>query len=224
MLEYIFQKISNSQKWTDLSRDICICMTNIFEYGNFSFNPNTKSFWDNRFSNVDKFWRNEHYYHILDIFSGSGKFSCLDIGCAIGDGCEILQKEFLHAKIAGADISDIGIQKAKQKTKHIEYYVLDILKDPIPTKYDYITIVQTLEHFDKPFFVVDKCLQYVNKSLIISVPYRQKASSSSLMNKSVHRCSFDEKSFINYKYKVVRVTDYIKSTAAKCIIYEIFPE
>ncbi|MDD5457828.1 MAG: class I SAM-dependent methyltransferase [Phycisphaerae bacterium] len=224
MLGNIIRKRLNTQRWGNLYSNTCVCITNLLKYGNFSFNPNTKSFWDNRFSNIDKFWRNEHYFHILDIFPRMEEFSCLDIGCAIGDGCELLQKEFPQAKITGVDISGTGIQKAMQKTDCIEYYILDILKDPIATKYDYITIIQTLEHFDKPFFVIDKCLQYVNKSLIISVPYRQKVSSPGLINKSEHRWSFDEDIFRDYNHKVVKVSDFIKSTDAKCIIYQIFPQ
>lgn len=47
-----------------------------------------------------------------------------------------MQEKFPKAKITGVDISEVGIEKAKQKTKSVEYFVLDILKDPIPKIYD----------------------------------------------------------------------------------------
>lgn len=209
-------------KWGQLCRQIHTFVSNVIEYRNFSFNPNTKRFWDDRLSGFGSFWRNENYYYILDLLPEDKEFSLLDIGCALGDGCELLQERFPMARITGADISNVGIEKAKQKTKSVQYFVLDILRQPIPNKYDYITIIETLEHFDDPFAVVDKRLKHVNESLIISVPYYgQKHSSEVVINLSEHRFVFDEKTFANYNCRVVKITEFVNITEAKCIIYEI---
>lgn len=209
-------------KWRELCRQIRILVSNVIEYRNFSFNPNTKKFWNDRLSGFDTFWRNENYYHILDLFPEDKEFSLLDIGCAIGDGCELLQEKFPKANITGVDISEVGIEKAKSKTQEVKYFVLDVLKQPISEKYDYITIIETLEHFDDPFIVVDKCLKHAKKSLIISVPYHdQKHSPKGGINVSEHRRVFDENTFADYNCRVVKITEFVKVTQARCIVYEI---
>ena len=197
---------------------------NIYKYRTFSFNPNVKEYWNEKLSKFDNFWRNENYYHILDLFPQDRAFSLLDIGCAVGDGCELLQEKFPKAKITGADISDVGIEKAKQKTERVHYFVNNILTDPLPDTYDYITIVETLEHFNDPFFVINKLLKHVKKSVIICVPYYDSYFTGKIAREE-HRYAFTENTFTNRKYncRVVKITDFVKVAKSKCIIYEIFP-
>jgi 2-polyprenyl-3-methyl-5-hydroxy-6-metoxy-1,4-benzoquinol methylase len=224
MLKKILLAIINPWKWNKIYEQVSTLLNNIIEYRDFSFNPNSRGYWDKRLSMYDNFWRNENYCHILDLLPQDKEFSLLDIGCAMGDGCELLQEKFPKAKITGVDISSVGIEKAKQKTKSVQYFVLDILKHPIPKKYDYITMIETLEHFDNPFAVVDKCLKYVRQSLIISAPYyNQKHYSEKMANLSEHRYNFDEKTFTNYNCRVAKITEFVKVTEARCIIYEIRP-
>jgi 2-polyprenyl-3-methyl-5-hydroxy-6-metoxy-1,4-benzoquinol methylase len=224
MLKKILLAIVNPWKWNKIYEQVRTLLNNIIEYRDFSFNPNSRGYWDKRLSMYDSFWRNENYCHILDLLPQDKEFSLLDIGCAIGDGCELLQEKFPKAKITGVDISEVGIKKAREKTKSVQYFVLDILKNPIPEKYDYITMIETLEHFDNPFAVVDKCLKHVRQSLIISAPYySQKHLSEKMINLSEHRYTFNEKTFANYNCRVAKITEFIKVTEARCIIYEIRP-
>jgi len=203
-------------RWRNVYLKALPIIKNSVHYHTFSLNPNTKRYWNDRLSMFDNFWRNENYYHILDLFPKDREFSLIDIGCALGDGCELLQEKFPKAQITGVDISDVGIEKAKRKTKRVEYLCLDILREKLPRKYDYITIIETLEHFDNPFSVVDKCLQHAKKAVIISTPYKQKATLA-----SEHRYTFNENTFANYKCEVVKFVDHIKVSSHKCIIYKI---
>ena len=209
-------------KWTKLYEQIRLYATNIIKYRNFSFDLNSKRFWDEELAKFNDFWRNENYHHILDLLPQNNAFSLLDIGCAIGDGCELIQEKFPKAKITGFDISDVGIEKAKEKIKNAQYFIFDILKDPIPKKYDYITIIETLEHFDNPFAIVDKCLKHVKKTLIISTPYSPEYSGRRYVVHE-HRYCFNEKTFENYNCRVVRVTEHGKDQKEIVIIYEIRP-
>jgi len=186
-------------------------------------NPNTREHWNRKLSRYDTFWRNENYYHILDLFPKNEPFSLLDVGCAIGDGCVLLQKNFPKAKITGIDMSEVGIEKAKKKSKTIQYFVEDILKDSIPGTYDYIAIIQTLEHFDNPFFVIDKCLAHTRKSIIISTPYWP-AFIGKILCIGEHRYSFNKKTLAGYNHRVVKITGLVKVSKSRCIIYEVFPE
>jgi 2-polyprenyl-3-methyl-5-hydroxy-6-metoxy-1,4-benzoquinol methylase len=205
--------------WRILYKQIPLFIENIVKYRNFSFNLNTKGYWNNKLSRFGHFWRDEHYRNILNLFPQDKAFSLLDIGCAIGNGCELLHEKFPRAKITGVDLSEVGIEKAKQNTKAVQYFVLNILKDPIPEKYDYITIIETLEHFDKPFVVVDKCLKHVKESIIISTPYSPHFSGRIRRRVEEHRYFFNEKTFANYNYRVVKITE----SKPERIIYEIRP-
>jgi SAM-dependent methyltransferase len=223
ILKKAFFALINPRKWGEMGRQVHLLLVNIFIHRNLSFNLNSKIYWNDKLSKFDEFWRDEHYVNILDLFPPDSEFSLLDVGCALGDGCELLKKNFPNAHITGIDISDVGIEKAKKKTKEIEYFVMDILKDPLPQMYDYIAIVQTLEHFDDPFLVVDKCLKHVNKELIISVPYTPD-SHGKILEVSEHRYFFNENTFKDYKSSVAKISDIETETIISSIVYKIQPD
>ena len=183
-------------------------------------NPNTKKFWDKRLAGYKDSWRDSHYHLITDLLPADESFSLLDIGCALGDGCEFLHGRFPEAAITGADFSKVGIEKAHSKNTDINYILLDIVKDPIPKRYDFITLIETLEHFDDPFIVVDKCLKSVNRSVIITAPYEQNL----IFTLGEHRYRFDRNTFSDYDCKVSKVTGYMRDTACRCIVYIIKPQ
>lgn len=166
-----------------------------FWYGLKPYNINTKNYWNKK---LDKFkkgkWREGGYKNIINHhLSENQSFSLLDIGCALGDGTILIKEKFPKSEISGCDISSVGIKKAKQKHKEIKFFELNILKQNLSKKYDYITMVSIIEHFDEPSFVIDKCLNRVNKALIIDCPYNEKDPSGE------HRHSFDENSLSKYK-------------------------
>jgi 2-polyprenyl-3-methyl-5-hydroxy-6-metoxy-1,4-benzoquinol methylase len=194
----------------------------IIKYRSLSVNINTKDFWNKKLSKVGDYWREDHYHHILALLPKDTPFTLFDLGCAIGDGAELILNRFPKAKITGADISEIGIEKAKRKTKGVSYIVFDIYKDEIPETYDYITIIETLEHFDDPKPIVDKCLKHCKKALLISTPYSRKYQGK-IEFVDEHRYAFNEETFKSYNSEVVKVTDFMKETSSRCIVYRIFP-
>jgi 2-polyprenyl-3-methyl-5-hydroxy-6-metoxy-1,4-benzoquinol methylase len=221
--KFVFEQRCNPcQIFKHYFDQITCFLVNIFKFQKFSFDLNSKQYWDLELSKYETFWRNENYFHILDLLPDRQEISILDIGCAIGDGCELLQERFPEAKITGVDISKVGIEKAKKKSKKINYFNLDILKEPVLEFYHYILLIQTLEHFSDPFSILNKCLKQVKKAVIISVPYRAEYTGK---NRRVgfHRYYFNEETFLNYNVRVVKVTDFVKVTESKCIIYEISP-
>ncbi len=183
------------------------------------FNPNTKEYWNKKLSRLNGNWRTSHYELILDLLPKGKDFKLLDVGCAFGDGCELIKEEYPDAEITGIDFSEVGIESAKEKGSNIEYKTVDVLKDSIPGTFDHITIIQTLEHFDDPFFVVEKCLEHTKNSLIISTPYDQNTS----FTFGEHRFSFDENTFDRFNSRVAKVTNYSPQLGYKCIVYEIRP-
>lgn len=209
-------------KWGLLLNQASDYLKNILLYGNFSFNLNSRGYWDAHLARLGDFWRNENYAHLVELLPRDDPFSLLDVGCALGDGCELLKEAFPRASIAGADISQVGIEKARAKPGGVTYFVLDVLVDPLPARYDYITIVETLEHFDDPMAVVDKCLRHVDRSLIVSVPYTPTRSGRVIVV-GEHRYCFNEETFAGYDHRIVGIREHGKTDKEIVIIYEIRP-
>lgn len=194
------------------------------EYGtlHIPWNRNTTKFWDNHYKSKYSFDR-EDYLPLLRLLDKRGKFSLLDIGCGAGEGCKLIKKRFPEGEIYGADFSPLAIEKAKKSFPNIKFFVGDISKDDIPKNYDYITIVEALEHITNPFPIVDKCLKHVTKSLIISVPYTPNLPSGNVESGGVHVYSFNKDSFKTYNYKIVLIDKLHENTMPR-IIFEIKPE
>ncbi len=183
-------------------------------------NVNTRQYWDNVFSKKDNFLRDFPYRPLIDILPQDEAFSLLDIGCAMGDGLKLLKGHFPKAHFSGADLSPIGIEKAKANTKDIDYFVLDIRSQVPPQKYDFITLIHVLEHLNDPFVVVDKLLKFANQGLIICTPYIEKFDNPRLYLSGEHRYLFNQDTFKNYNFDILRISEHVEAGGYKYIIYK----
>ena len=186
-------------------------------------NINTPEYWDKKLLSKGECWRDFPYKFLLKFLPKNEKFSLLDIGCALGDGCILLKKEFPLAEISGADFSKVAIEKAKRKTNQVSFFVLDILKQNPPKKYDYIILIHILEHFNNPYLIVDKCLHFVRKALIIECPYTERFDSPYLYWPGQHRYLFNKHTFSKYNCRILEITEKIESAGYKYIIYQLTP-
>jgi len=145
-------------------------------------NLNTIEEWNVYYGCVD---RSELKANRFYIYKGILKFlkkkecSLLEIGCGEGFGLDLISQNFPNFKLTGYDFSPTAIELAKKNFNHINFKVHDILKDKIENVYDYIICLETLEHLEKPNFVIDKCLQKCKK-FILSCPYREYMKKDSL--------------------------------------------
>lgn len=186
------------------------------------WNMNTNKFWDRYYKSGENKLEDEDYEALKNVLDSSNDFSLLDIGCGEGAGCHLLQKTFPKSEINGSDFSSHAVKSAKNRYPHMNFFVLDITKDQLPKKYDYITIIETLEHITEPFPVVDKCLRNVNKSLIISVPFTPDLPTGKIKGGGVHVYSFNKKSFQNYNSEI-KLIDVLHEGTMPRIIFEIKP-
>ena len=117
-------------------------------------------------------------------------------------------------------MEDIKLKTANiEKSEDINFHVADITKESIKEMYDYVTIIQTLEHFDNPFLIIDKLLKHVKKELVISTPYTKMYTGK--INNGEHRYAFNEQTFKGkYNYSFF-ITKHIKSTNSECVFYKI---
>ena len=94
----------------------------------------------------------------------------LDVG--IGDGliAEYLMKE-LNVKMHGLDVSENACKKAKQKGISAEIrdinYGLNLRDDEI---YDYILLMEVIEHTVQPEKVVMDAVRHAKKGVIVTIP------------------------------------------------------
>lgn len=215
-------KLLTLKFWKSALAQAKLLIISAFRYRTIARNLNSRKFWDISFNKMGDSWRDEHYRYIQDMFPADREFSLIDIGCALGDGCELLKQTYPKAAITGIDFSEVAIEKAKKRNDGVNYLRLDILKEPLPGTYDYITILETLEHFDDPFAVVDICLKHVREAIIVSVPLDK--ADRKLIGIDWHRYQFCETSFDRYNSRVARITEPIASSAdSQCIIFEIKP-
>lgn len=178
---------------------------------------NTKKYWDDTLRKYKNYGRSEHYAYFFDLLPKKKRFSLLDVGCAVGDGCILIKKNFPLADITGLDQSSVGIEIAKKKDSSIKYICLNILKSEPVGYWDYITLVDTLEHFYNPFPIIDKRLKHAS-SIIVRVPYKQKLPFKRLR---YHKYTFDKNTFREYKHKIIRITKD-PNVKGNYIIFQIF--
>lgn len=178
-------------------------------------NNNSLEFWNNFYhpNSVDKssfafFEERRVIYHkyILDKYLKYGTYSLLDIGCGTGHGPAFFKKWRPDYTVSGCDFSDTAIETAKKIYHDIDFFVFDIYNDTLSKIYDYITIIETLEHIENPYECIDKCLEKCSK-LVISVPYKQ-----TLREDKEHIITdITEKSFSRYNLLKILVWDKPKS-------------
>jgi len=100
----------------------------------------------------------------------------LDVGCGQGHTCDYIKTNFQKNFLVGCDISDIAIQKAREKNLVDDIFKCDISFEKIPyadDSFDVIFLLDTLEHISNPHHAVSEikrvCKDNVGK-IIISIP------------------------------------------------------
>jgi len=92
-------------------------------YSFYQYNVNTISYWNRKFSVINN-WRYKVYSQLMKYLPKNTKFSLLDIGCALGDGCIFMKKNFPKAEISGCDFSDVVLKKQKRKVMKLIFLFL----------------------------------------------------------------------------------------------------
>ena len=138
-------------------------------------NINRPGYWDGRYEKMNE-WRTNVYEFIIPLlkkWETEGKFTLMDIGCGLGDGCIFVKSNFSQADVSGADLSPLAINKANKRFPQGHFFQHDIVNDKLPNQYDYVLMVSILEHLEKPYQAVDNALASVKKALIIHCPYKE---------------------------------------------------
>jgi SAM-dependent methyltransferase len=110
----------------------------------------------------------------------------LDIGSGFGHGARRLMEICPLWKVEGFEISRTAAEQAVVPTR-----CGDLLRDEVPRGYDYLLLIQTLEHFRDTAQVIARVVAAAKRGVVVTVPYRGK------LNRK-HLATLDESSFAGY--------------------------
>ena len=163
-------------------------------------NDNNPKFYDRRYRKIRKGReiRSTLFYKNLIEWIPDEKISLLDIGCGTGYGLKYIQDQKPNAELSGCDYSGYAIQKATEQYPDIAFFEHDISKDKLTQNYDYILLIQTLEHLDDPIIVIEKLLKHC-KCLIISVPYKEENENRYHVYQNFTKESFQSFDIMDYQ-------------------------
>lgn len=145
---------------------------------------NSKAYWDCRFSTQD--WQTRHgpdqsrYFYRLMVDGlpeefrreiRAGKYSVVDFGCAQGEGTELFALEFPDSQVTGVDISPEAVRIAKEKNRKAAFLATDLTAHP--GVWDVMITSNTLEHFHRPWEMLEKLSGRVKRYFIILVPFEE---------------------------------------------------
>lgn len=117
----------------------------------------------------------------------------LDIGSGFGYGGKRLMEICPLWEVEGFEISRTAAEQAVIPTR-----CGDLLRTNLTPGYDYILMVQTLEHFRETSRVLSRVVPAARRGVILTVPYRGR------LNRK-HLASLDESSFAAYPGAAVRL-------------------
>lgn len=112
------------------------------------------------------------------------QYTLCDIGCALGDGVDILSK-FLGIRASGMDFSEEAINKAKERYPQYEFYTDDVINLSEVKIYDIIYCSNVLEHFPNPWDIANNLSKISSHYIVLLFPFREK------LNISEHVYNFD---------------------------------
>jgi len=179
-------------------------------------NINTKDMWDG-FHGMDcKFNKRLQFYKFICQFIKL-ETSVIDVGCGVGFGIDCIGKLIPSCALHGADFSDSAIARAKDMYKNIEFFKFDITKDEFDRSWDYITLIEVLEHLEDPVSAIEKCLASCGE-LIITVPFMRRGDriKSHIFNEFNDE-SFAQYNIINTYLFRARKNLFVKLRGNKCL-------
>jgi spore maturation protein CgeB len=148
---------------------------------------NSKDYWDRRFeqdweSNDGRSYSRAYAKLALELMpdwlshaiNREGLRVC-DWGCAEGDGTAVLANAFPAAQVVGVDFAGPAIEKAQKYYPHVDFRCENWLGDETPAEpvCDLLFSSHTLEHFGRPWDVLQKLSTYFTRIAVVLVPFQE---------------------------------------------------
>ncbi|RZM22253.1 MAG: methyltransferase domain-containing protein, partial [Pedobacter sp.] len=101
-------------------------------------------------------------------------YSLVDWGCAQGDGTDVWASYMDSEHISGVDFSAVAIEQAMQRYPAIRFIAQDwVANRSCGEQFDVVFSSNTLEHFHKPYDVLESISTHAKKAVILALPYRE---------------------------------------------------
>ncbi len=148
---------------------------------------NSESYWDSRFSDNWQGFdgpRQSRFFARLAVENFPSwlieqirqqSLTLADWGCAQGDGTDIWASYLNSEQLTGVDFSVVAIEQATERYPAIRFICedwLDMGREACDS-YDVVFSSNTLEHFHKPYEVLETLGKRAKKALALALPYRE---------------------------------------------------
>lgn len=121
-------------------------------------------------------WANEHwsiYYSFIDDISNFDSKKILEAGCGSGFCSKNLSTFFKNSQIIAIDIDDLSIDFCKKYNfdDNIQYFSQDLITFNTDSKFDYIFLIETLEHIKHEYHngIIKNLLNLLNNDGLIFI-------------------------------------------------------
>lgn len=108
---------------------------------------------------------------------GRQSLTLADWGCAQGDGTDVWASHMDSKQLVGVDFSAVAIEQATSRYPAIRFVTEDWLGDGAgkgeSESYDVVFSSNTLEHFHRPYEVLEALCARANKAVVLALPYRE---------------------------------------------------
>src|SRR5215510_8116386 len=96
-------------------------------------------------------------------------------GCAQGDGTDFLATYIDSSRLTGVDFSVVATEQAAQRYPHLSFLQEDWLEDSTnpSASYDVVFSSNVLEHFHRPYVVLEKLARRARKVVALVLPFRE---------------------------------------------------
>ncbi len=139
----------------------------------------------------------------------TGRFSLLDVGCALGDSMPVLHTAYPEAQLAGCDVSAKAVRRCSiEYGDYAKFFQSSIHELTQP--FDVIFCSNLIEHIENYVEMVEH-LARLSKITYIMVPYMELHNGEPLSAKLGlwHVATFDERTFDSLKSKGLEIRTWV---------------
>lgn len=152
---------------------------------------NSPLFWNQEYGTGEaaRNWASDIRLGFYDFAAGAlpkEPLRILEIGSGLGYGGRRLMEICPLWQVEGFELSQVAAAKAVIPTR-----CGDLMRDPLPAGFDYILMVQTLEHFRDTRAILARVTPAARRGVVVTVPYKGRTNRK-------HLVSLDESSFAAY--------------------------
>lgn len=159
---------------------------------------NSKEYWNNRFdtdweeyggSCQTRFFAELAYQMMPEWFVRDVRqhqYKICDMGCALGDGVDVLSTRLEIENVCGVDFSEEAVEIAQKRYPKYNYFVADLKEVIKEFSCDIVFCSNVLEHMQNSQKILENFAKFAKRYLVILIPFKEK------INISEHITKFSE--------------------------------